>query len=259
MLHTLQVFSSWLLEIHTRPLLSLRLHPTLPLASSRRGPWPQEAVFLGGRVSSGWLMPAPCRSFWSTGKHHVSFSCQMPSRPVGPPSPPCNRTAPASLLRLEFSRWAQEPRCRCRQMLADAGWLSLELSLLSSLVSKQHQHLRCEGSVNIQPEACVISDTTLFPVGGDHLFPHPPPHHCSEGSLPQKRVSCVIPCTDLLKAVGISCDGRNKGVFCYINEVTFGKPGRTEAVVRGAYPVVEGWRLQPPARAPPHQGSGARD
>lgn len=97
-------------------------------------------------------MPAPCRSFWSTGKHHVSFSCQMPSRPVGPPSPPCNRTAPASLLRLEFSRWAQEPRCRCRQMLADAGWLSLELSLLSSLVSKQHQHLRCEGSVNIQPE-----------------------------------------------------------------------------------------------------------
>ena len=68
-----------------------------------------------------------------------------------------------------------------------------------------------------------------------------------------------LPGTDLLKAVGISCDGRNKDVFCYVNEVTFGKPGRTEAMVRGAYPVVEGWRLQPPARAPPHQGSGARD
>ena len=45
------------------------------------------------------------------------------------------------------------------------------------------------------------------------------------------------------KTLAISCEEGNKGTFCYVNEVIFGKPLRKGTVALGTNSLLEGWNF----------------
>lgn len=92
-----------------QPLFCLRgltLHSLLLLGSpGLRKQW----SWVVGSLQDGLCLATPHRSLWSTGRHHVAFSYQMPTHLVVPPSLSHKCAASASLLLWEFSRWTKSP------------------------------------------------------------------------------------------------------------------------------------------------------
>ena len=66
-----------------------------------------------------------------------------------------------------------------------------------------------------------------------------------------------VPGTELLKPLNFLSVKSNKGVFCYVNEVTLGKHLRMGLVVRGTKLMIGGLKLSHPSSwPPPGRGQG---
>nr|XP_060467488.1 phosphatidylinositol 3,4,5-trisphosphate-dependent Rac exchanger 2 protein [Panthera onca] len=101
----------------------------------------------------------------------------------------------------------------------------------------------------------------IFAINGDLVFMRPFNEvdcflkSCLNSRKPLRVLVSTKP-REFSKTLGISCEENNKGVFCSVNEVTFGKPLLMGAGCEEANPVIRGLELSK-FHPPPHLGERA--